>query len=861
MGKKKSSAVADATAPRDRTKQEKVTQSRQQTGFSHWGHVLTGVWVMTAAAATAFDLGVINLLERQLQSLFFEARGAIAAPQEVVILAIDETSLAQQEFYQTDPDRHAYLEPMQSWPWQRTAYAQVIDKLMAAGVRSVSLDIIFSAPSSYGEADDQRFAQSLRQHADQVVLAAEYSDVETPQGFTTQLTLPLFQTRPDRVGSINFFVEPDGKIHRFGNQFPIELIQNSPANEAEIYREWAATTPTFADATLQAAQVEYPAPKGNNIFFYGPSQTFEHIPFWFVLDPTTWESYLQSGKYFKDKIVLIGSTAAIHQDFHAAPFSKSWLYPQSMAGVEIHANAIASLLQGRSMTEALPQAPLRGLALLVGLTAAGWWLSRPRQPALRWVWGMGLAIAWGSISYVVFTYGQLILPTAVPVGAIALSGFSQLMAGSVREQQRKRQLRNTLKQYATSPIVQEIISQQDDLQDLLQEREQALSGKVLNGRYKIVKVLGSGGFSETYIAEDMKRSGSAPCVVKQLRIASDSLDTLKLARRLFATEAETLERLGQHDQIPSFIASFEEDQEFYLVQEFVAGQPLSNELLSRVPLTESKVIVILHDLLRVLEFVHSQGVIHRDLKPSNIIRRKSDNRLVLIDFGVAKKITTQLADVERNTKFTVAVGTPGYMPNEQSAGRPHFNSDLYALGMIAIEALSGRPPHLLNHDGITGEVIWRNQAPQVSPDLADVLAKMVRYDFTQRYSSVRQVYEALEQLPVVLNSVMATAQLENSVTATFEQEDTAIFDLEDTAISRKISEPEDTAIFNPEDINLEDITVLKLEDSAISQLEDTAVRPEDPRQEAFQNPSQDFTSTEGTILLPENWANHPDAKE
>ncbi|NJO51931.1 MAG: CHASE2 domain-containing protein [Leptolyngbyaceae cyanobacterium RM2_2_4] len=144
-------------------------------------------------------------------------------------------------------------------------------RALCAGARSVSLDIIFSAPSSYGEADDQRFTQSLQQYADRVVLAAEYSEVETPQGFTTQLTLPLplLQTGADQVGSINFLVEPDGKIHRFGNQFSSELIQNSPADEAKIYREWAATTPTFADATLQAAGVEYFPPEGNNIFFMG----------------------------------------------------------------------------------------------------------------------------------------------------------------------------------------------------------------------------------------------------------------------------------------------------------------------------------------------------------------------------------------------------------------------------------------------------------------------------------------------------------------------------------------------------------------------------------------------------------------
>jgi tRNA A-37 threonylcarbamoyl transferase component Bud32 len=545
-----------------------------------------------------------------------------------------------------------------------------------------------------------------------------------------------------------------------------------------------ATVPDFATATLQAAGVSYPTPKGTTIFFYGPGQTFQQVSFVDVLDPDTWEKQFQSGQFFQDKIVIIGSTATILQDFHATPFGHDG---SLMAGIEIHANAIASLLEGRTIVDVIPSAPVKGVFVLCSVVLAAWWSSRPKQPLHRWCWGMGLAIAWMGIGYVSFIYGGLIIPTAIPVGAIALTACSLLLTGTAREQMRKRQLRAALQQYVTSPIVQEIISQQEDLQDLLRDRELALAGKLLSHRYCIIRVLGSGGFSETYVAEDTQRPGNPLCVVKQLRVANNNLHALKMARRLFATEAETLEKLGQHDQIPHLLACFEENEEFYLVQEFIPGHPLSRELLPHYSLIEPEVIKLLYELLHILEFVHHHGVIHRDLKPSNIIRRQTDGKLVLIDFGIAKKITTQLATAEHNTKFTVAVGTPGYMPGEQAAGRPSFNSDIYALGMIGIQALTGTSPHLLQHDTKTGEILWHNPDLQVSPAFATILDKMVQQDFTQRYLSAQEVREALERLPGFAHANLPTAP-------TFDSPLFESFDLEqeeDTNTSYTVALPDD----------------------------------------------------------------------
>lgn len=305
-----------------------------------------------------------------------------------------------------------------------------------------------------------------------------------------------------------------------------------------------------------------------------------------------------------------------------------------------------------------------------------------------------------------------------------------------------------------------------------------MAAKVLDGRYKLIKKIGAGGFGHTFIARDMRRPGSPPCVVKQLKPASDDPNFIREARRLFNTEAETLEKLGRHDQIPQLLAYFEEDTQFFLVQEFIEGRSLHDELKAAMPeslssdqeprdqgsinlqdelenidqplkdkqLPEPEVIKILKDVLEVLEFVHSEGVIHRDIKPDNLIRRKKDQKIVLIDFGAVRAMqdaNTQLAaDEKGESRFTVTIGTPGYMPSEQCAGRPNYSSDIYALGMVAIKALTGCSPTDLPNDPATGELVWRDKA-RVSNGLAMVLTRMVRYHYTQRYQSVREVNQGL----------------------------------------------------------------------------------------------------------------------
>ena len=269
-------------------------------------------------------------------------------------------------------------------------------------------------------------------------------------------------------------------------------------------------------------------------------------------------------------------------------------------------------------------------------------------------------------------------------------------------------------------------------------------GQLLDGRYRVVRTLGSGGFGQTFMAEDTRRPGDPICVVKHLKPASTDPEFLSVARRLFQQEAESLEILGRHEQIPRLLAFFEQAQEFFLVQDLVEGTPLSAELALGQRWTEAQVITLLQEVLDILAFIHRHGVIHRDIKPDNIIRRHLDRKLVLVDFGAVKQIRNQTLLTDSQISPTVVVGTPGYMASEQSRGKPRPNSDIYALGVVAIQALTGMLATQLQEDQ-DGELIWRGQA-QVSAGLDAIITKMVRYYFKVRYQSATEVLDALHQL-------------------------------------------------------------------------------------------------------------------
>lgn len=264
---------------------------------------------------------------------------------------------------------------------------------------------------------------------------------------------------------------------------------------------------------------------------------------------------------------------------------------------------------------------------------------------------------------------------------------------------------------------------------------------LVGGRYEIIRELGRGGFGKTYLAEDTYRRGNPKCVVKKISLRSKDPAVFRASQELFETETQALYRLGTYDQIAKLYGHFEQNGEFYLVQALIDGQNLRQMLPLGMKLEEEKAIDLLREILEILACVHQHGVIHQDIKPDNFIRRWTDKKLVLMDFGGVKTIRHLLIE-QGQPKLMQTVGAPGYTPTEQVAGQLTPASDLYAAGMIAIQALTGLLPTQIPRQAETSELSWHDQAT-VSDEFSAILDRMVRYRVEERYQSAAEILAVL----------------------------------------------------------------------------------------------------------------------
>ncbi|MEC4894317.1 MAG: GUN4 domain-containing protein [Oscillatoria sp. PMC 1051.18] len=272
---------------------------------------------------------------------------------------------------------------------------------------------------------------------------------------------------------------------------------------------------------------------------------------------------------------------------------------------------------------------------------------------------------------------------------------------------------------------------------------------LLNNRYQILQTLGRGGFGETFLAEDSQMPSNRRCVIKKLKPQNNNPQIYQLVKDRFAREAAILEDLGdKNKQIPCLYAYFEFSGEFYLVQEWISGVTLTQKLQQEGTLSESSVKEILIGILPVLDYLHSKRIVHRDIKPDNIILRAENNQPVLIDFGAVKETMGTIATASGNPVSSIVIGTPGFMSVEQNAGRPVYSSDLFSLGLTAIYLLTGKLPEELPTDPATGEIIWRQYALSVSPSLAGVLEKAIKFHWRDRYSTAAEMFAALQAKPL-----------------------------------------------------------------------------------------------------------------
>ncbi|MDZ8183751.1 MAG: serine/threonine-protein kinase [Nostoc sp. ChiSLP02] len=285
------------------------------------------------------------------------------------------------------------------------------------------------------------------------------------------------------------------------------------------------------------------------------------------------------------------------------------------------------------------------------------------------------------------------------------------------------------------------------------------AGVTLGDRYAILRQLGQGGFGRTYLAEDINRFREL-CVLKEFSPQVQTAYVVEKAQELFEREASVLYQL-QHPQIPRFREllriNLQGREYLFLVQDYVEGETYNSLLNDRkrqgLRFTEAEVRQLLQQILPVLEYIHSLGVIHRDISPDNLIHRKVDQLPVLIDFGGVKQVVATVASqyyqpgAIGSSPSPTLLGKIGFAPPEQmQTGLVSPHSDLYALAATMLVLLTGKlPQELIDTYNLTWQ--WRREI-SLSPLLGQVLDKMLSARPGDRYQSARQVLQALSSPPV-----------------------------------------------------------------------------------------------------------------
>jgi eukaryotic-like serine/threonine-protein kinase len=323
----------------------------------------------------------------------------------------------------------------------------------------------------------------------------------------------------------------------------------------------------------------------------------------------------------------------------------------------------------------------------------------------------------------------------------ALTGRSPLELEQAKVDWRSQcQISHKLETILTKMMSPAVELRYDSALAVLQDLRPLLKIKQLvGGRYSITGYLGGNEGVETYLAKNLRRQYQSPCLIKQIELLyGEDQSKIQLERR-FAEELSALERLGHHEQIPQLWDHFEENDEFYLVHEYIQGKSLA-QMIAQQNLTTPQIIQIFDSTLAALQFIHENRLIHRNIKPSNLIIRELDQQVIVTDFGILHEIKTRTnLSVDHHSS-----DRQNYWPPEQVAGRPTISSDLYALGMTVIEALTGTKPGKFTREQ-TGKLSW-SQNLSLDRRLVKIIDKLIQLDLGQRYPSAAKVLRELRKI-------------------------------------------------------------------------------------------------------------------
>ena len=446
----------------------------------------------------------------------------------------------------------------------------------------------------------------------------------------------------------------------------------------------------------------------------------------------------------KNKVVLLGVSAPSLKDIFYTPYSNQNGNVSLMSGVVLHTQMVSQLISAAidgkyliwSWHELQEIVWIYFWGLLGSISVI--LISRPLIMVAGQVLSVVIIVGSGVIAFLFSGWIPIIAPIiAFTGGAIVLVIYN---AYEARQEQLaiQKQVQEQEKSIGMLKMLLEVQSNINNPPSLTSYEK----GVIIVNRYEIIEALGQGSFGSTYLSRDLQRPGKPYCVVKRLTPSSQEPKFLKIVQRLFKTEAKILEKVGKHEQIPQLLAYIEEDQQFFLIEEYIEGNTLMKELREKKKYTEAEVLNLIEQIMSVLSFIQEYNLIHRDIKPDNIIRRYKDSALVLIDFGAVKEISIYRKLGENRT---IVIGNESYAAPEQLAGQPILASDIYATGMLAIHCLTGILPSNLSKDTKTGDIIW-NLSDYVTPATASLINKMVHYHFCDRYQKATEVLKDLRQV-------------------------------------------------------------------------------------------------------------------
>ncbi|WP_448570920.1 CHASE2 domain-containing protein [Trichothermofontia sp.] len=635
------------------------------------------------------------------------------------------------------------------WPIPDAILAQLLATLQAQQARLIGLDILRDNPQ------DAAFIHQLQ--LDNVIVITSLGDLATTQ------VPPPPGVDPEQIGFNDVVVDTDNVVRRnllFGTVDDDQTMYSLSLRLAQAYLSQEGLLPTPADSRgrFQWGQAHFqPLQPHSGGYRHADAAGYQLL--------LNYRNYKQGARlvslgevlagevdpsWIADKIVLIGTTAPSGKDLFPTPYSATEAGDFMIPGVMIHAQQASQI-----MAAVLGERPL-------------FWFW-PEWLEVVWIsaWSIGGAILAYRVRHPLHLGGLFLvglgLITGIGMGSFLLGGWIPVVTPAIAWVATGGGVMAcvTYQLYQEQQRLAKLVQVRDDelllMQTVLEEHTGLVDRPVslilrdshtqplLADRYQITQLLGTGGFGQTYLAEDTHRPGKPICVVKRLLLAQKNPRHMEIARRLFKAEAEILETLGKQKYIPQLLAYFEDEAEndFYLVEEFIEGQSLCDLLPADKRQPEDWVLTWLKGMLEILVPIHAAHVIHRDIKPSNVIIRKRDQHPVLIDFGAVKQLNPYANEDEE--ALTVAIGTRGYAPPEQLLGSPNLSSDLYATGMICIQALTGIPPTKLPRDEDSGELNWRPLA-KVTPEFGAIIDKMTWYFFTDRYRSAMEVLQDLKQL-------------------------------------------------------------------------------------------------------------------